>query len=112
MCRSWRHPSSGYSQESLGDHPDHVHYHFAKGALCCFVHIAICAGSALAAFLSLGIFLGGPATWTTLLSLPMLFALAQIFLGHFLLETPNFFLRRGNQVAAANSIRYWHEFLL
>lgn len=76
-----------------------------KGALSCFVHIGVCAGSALGAFLSIENILGGPSTWHLLLALPAVFGLTQIALNSYTPDTPNHYLNKGNKTEAANSIK-------
>uniref|UniRef100_A0AC34FLX8 Major facilitator superfamily (MFS) profile domain-containing protein n=1 Tax=Panagrolaimus sp. ES5 TaxID=591445 RepID=A0AC34FLX8_9BILA len=83
--------------------PKHI-----KGALSCFVHIGVCAGSALGAFLSIENVLGGPFTWHLLLALPAIFGLTQIVLNYYTPDTPNYYLNKGNKSEAANSIKFYY----
>lgn len=79
-----------------------------KGALCCFVHIAICFGSAVAAIFSLESVMGNTNLWNYLLAVPpALLGIFQIILGKCLFESPNYYLISGQNSKAAESVRYF-----
>ncbi|KAI1701730.1 sugar transporter domain-containing protein [Ditylenchus destructor] len=82
-----------------------------KGALCCFVHIAICFGSAIGAILSLQNILGGTYLWTYLLTLPIVLGIAQMVMGRYVHEPPSHFLVNSPpnyQELAARSVRFYY----
>uniref|UniRef100_A0A0N4Z7W5 MFS domain-containing protein n=1 Tax=Parastrongyloides trichosuri TaxID=131310 RepID=A0A0N4Z7W5_PARTI len=80
-----------------------------KGSLGCFVHIAVCIGSAISAVLSLDFILGGKYLWGILLLMPVCTAITQIYLGRKIPDTPNFLLRNCDFNAALFSIKYFYN---
>uniref|UniRef100_A0A914EIE5 Major facilitator superfamily (MFS) profile domain-containing protein n=1 Tax=Acrobeloides nanus TaxID=290746 RepID=A0A914EIE5_9BILA len=81
-----------------------------KGALSCFVHIAVCGGSALGAILSIDFILGNKHTWHILLALPAIFGFAQVILGIMLPDSPNHLLDSGDKRSAIRSIKFYYCF--
>uniref|UniRef100_A0A0K0EXM3 MFS domain-containing protein n=1 Tax=Strongyloides venezuelensis TaxID=75913 RepID=A0A0K0EXM3_STRVS len=84
--------------------PKHV-----KGALGCFLHIAVCIGSAISAILSLEFILGGPNTWGFLLLIPIFIGGIQMWIGKKMPDTPNFLLQNCDIKNTLSSIEYYYN---
>uniref|UniRef100_A0AC34QKJ1 Major facilitator superfamily (MFS) profile domain-containing protein n=1 Tax=Panagrolaimus sp. JU765 TaxID=591449 RepID=A0AC34QKJ1_9BILA len=81
-----------------------------KGTLSCFVHIGVCAGSALGALLSITWILGGPSTWHLLLAIPAICGIIQIGTNYYIPDVPNYYLQRNDKARAAQAIKYYYSF--
>ncbi|CAI4227752.1 unnamed protein product [Auanema sp. JU1783] len=80
-----------------------------KGSLSCFLHIAVCFGSAIGAIFSLDFMLGSQANWGYLLGLPGLLGIAQIIAAFFIPDTPNHLLQHGSYSRAISSINFYYD---
>ncbi|CAJ0602846.1 unnamed protein product [Cylicocyclus nassatus] len=79
-----------------------------KGSLSCFLHIAVCFGSAIGAILSLDFMLGGESTWGYLLLAPGILSVLLIVAAFMIPETPNFYLQNGSYIQAIQSIDFYY----
>jgi hypothetical protein len=77
--------------------------------LSCFVHIAVCGGSALGAILSIDFILGNKHAWHILLALPAIFGFGQMAMGILLPDSPNHLLDNGDKSSAIRSIKFEND---
>ncbi|KHJ99291.1 transporter, major facilitator family protein [Oesophagostomum dentatum] len=80
-----------------------------RGSLSCFMHIAVCFGSAVGAVLSLDFMLGGRDTWGYLLLVPGILGVLQIGADFVIPETPNYYLQNGSYIQAIQSIKFYYD---